>query len=141
MQIIDFKIIKYSKLIHHMHNQIHLVIIEETDKSLVETLNRQRHGQSQRLSDHWHSEKFKVLNFHQTFKLSLFDVLWPKGYWCQDNLHMKFQYMYCYLHRHMLIARFLLFSVTDQTTSWPHNTLCLFMHFYLFTYDSFQTLY
>lgn len=63
MQIIDFKIIKYSKLIHHMHNQIHLVIIEETDKSPVETLNRQRHGKSQHRSDHCHSEKFKHSQF------------------------------------------------------------------------------
>lgn len=65
MQIIDFKIIKYSKLIHHMQDKIHLVIIhvEETDKSPVETLNRQRHGKSQRLSDHYQSEKFKHSQF------------------------------------------------------------------------------
>lgn len=65
MRTIDFKIIKYSKLIHHMHDKIHLVIIhvEETDKSPVETLNRQRHGKSQHLSDHCHSEKFKHSQF------------------------------------------------------------------------------
>lgn len=42
MKIIDFKIIKYLKLIYYMYDKIYFVIIyvEEIDKSLVEIFNR-----------------------------------------------------------------------------------------------------